>query len=159
MCSQNLVRNSPNVNQGPYSTIRDFVLASCQKELAYHSLYPASTALSDDNPGKPRQWKKYAVDLMEQLSKRKFSRESRFHLAHGDLIEGNNITLRGGKVTAIIDWETAAFLPFSEAVGDLLPDIEATLTEDGEIQKFMKPNDLRKIGRLVISHCSWKSHE
>lgn len=64
-------------------------------------------------------------------------------MTHGDLIEGSNITLRGGKVTAILDWETAAFLPFSEAIAELLPDAEA------ELVKFMAANpDPQKTGRL-----------
>lgn len=83
---------------------------------------------------------------MKQLQGRKFSEEDEFHLTHGDLVEGNNITLRGGKVTAIIDWETAAFLPFSEAITELLPDSEMDLLQ------FMTlaPSSSRVAGRLDL---------
>lgn len=157
MCSQNLVRNLPQVNHGPYNSIRDFVIASFEKELAYHSLYPDKNTLADEDPEEPGLWERYTKGLMEQLTKHRYSSDGVFHLTHGDLVEGNNVTIRGGKVTGIIDWETAAFLPFGTALEDLLPGIESILTK-GEIQKFMRPNDLQKIERLVISHYSRKSH-
>lgn len=154
MCSQNLVRNLPQVDHGPYNSIRDFVVASFQKELTYYSLYPDQTILS----GKPGLWGEYTAGLMEQLTKRRYSSDGLFHLTHGDLVEGNNVTIRGGKVTGIIDWETAAFLPFSTALEDLLPGIESIIAKDGGIQKIMRPDDLQKTGQLVISHYSRKSH-
>lgn len=64
---------------------------------------------------------------MKGLAARRYGPDEQFHLEHGDLVEGNNIILRDGKIASLIDWETAGFVPFSEAVADLLPDTEAQL--------------------------------
>lgn len=112
------------MNFGPYPTVRDFVLASYMKEIAFYSSYP-NRAVSENTV--LSTWSDYIKTLSGQISTHLFSQEGEFHLTHGDLVEGNNIAIRGGKVAALFDWETASFLPFSEAITELLPDAEAEL--------------------------------
>lgn len=117
------------------------------------------TILPVDDKGKPALWQDYIQALTRALGNREFSTENEFHLTHGDLVEGSNITLRGGKITAIIDWETAAFLPFSEAIADLLPDPEPALRDGDEIPKFIDPANFKYIGLLDPTTDSQKSRE
>lgn len=105
-------------------------------------MYPELTILPKDSPVNPTGWKKYAAGLVEQVRDHRFSEEDQFHLNHGDLVEGNNVVLRDGKVAAIVDWETASFLPFSESIAELLPDIEAILGNETESVKFMGGSDV-----------------
>lgn len=47
-----------------------------------------------------------------------------FPITHGDLGTGSNIMIKGTKIVSIIDWESANFVPFSEAIQDLAVDLD-----------------------------------
>ncbi|KAG0134369.1 hypothetical protein HOY82DRAFT_590279 [Tuber indicum] len=109
------------INRGPFPNRHEMILASLRRELR---VFARMKRIGEDPPDDSYYDMDEIIEYLEMTIKnieevpRPTSPEF-FSLNHNDLNLGLNIMVRGGKVAALIDWESASYDPFFLCVSDL----------------------------------------
>ncbi|PWW78562.1 hypothetical protein C7212DRAFT_342202 [Tuber magnatum] len=115
------------IDRGPFPNRHELILASLLRDLL------ATRWMRDNSRPIPRrshfyQWNdliaylEMTIDNIEEVPRP--TQPEFFSLSHNDLGAGFNIMLRGGKLVAVIDWETASYDPLAMCVVDLTTEID-----------------------------------
>ncbi|KAG0642761.1 hypothetical protein HOY80DRAFT_1020533 [Tuber brumale] len=126
-------RYYPFYSRGPFRYALQFARAGLENEIQFfhrrHNeglfTHPPRRPYAEFDLGFPPDWPTwitYLRSLLDHFTDSRGHNEAEnphYHLTHGDLSAGNNIMTIGGKITSIIDWETASYAPFSESISDI----------------------------------------
>lgn len=154
---------------GPYSSVRQYILACYDKETYYHS-HAGSDVLDMDlfdttTPAefvKQLQATRAAVeDKLDTAPVEDDKPDEPFVLCHEDL-QARNILMRGTDIISVIDWEFAGSYPLSELVNDGFDVLEYELSDDGEATQaecFRWSATIMSMVEQVARERFWKAEE
>ena len=120
-------------NIGPYKTTKEYILACYDKEISYRC--KALEEYSDDPFVRNVSVEEFIDNLLATRRSikdddRAFVPDEPFVLLHGYL-NGRNIMMRGGRIVAVLGWESAHSYPLSELlVGDGIDVMKMETKED-----------------------------